>query len=531
MSSIPSFLYRNRCGIFCFQRRIPEYFSKRESQLPPLFRKSLGTKNKRVALRKARKLSVMFDELAQQYFGSADEFAAALKLLQQCKTAEQSSANFEEFEASFLDNLDDVTARDTRLLHKAFDYESAIGVGLGKTESPAALTAFKEEILSAIQAQAIAHINSIPLDVAYEKFISDKKSGWKDQNQETHYRQDIFALFTELFGNLGTGELSKKHSIRYKEAILKIPANRNKKKKYKSKDIHKILELDIPEADKFKARNKEKYLQRVSSFLQWLAKEDYAQSGIHTPLQGVINKNTPESEERQQYKAPDLHKLFASRHYTNGLHDYPFKFWVPLIALFTGARENEICQLHMSDFYQHEKTGLWVFDINEDDRKTTLKSIKKGEHSRIVPLHKQLIDLGFLDFYTQIEKNKSARIFPELPYRGRNKYGDKVQKWFNPTYTNKRNCNITTENTSFHSLRHTFITRLDDVDVPTHHISMIVGQKPDGGVTAKRYIKKIELQKRNGYVQRLNFDDCIDFGKIKPWNLHKFNRKPATRKV
>ncbi|MGI9568617.1 MAG: hypothetical protein ACR2PH_02515 [Desulfobulbia bacterium] len=42
----------------------------------------------------------MFDELAQQYFGSADEFAAALKLLQKCKTAEQNAASFEEFETT-----------------------------------------------------------------------------------------------------------------------------------------------------------------------------------------------------------------------------------------------------------------------------------------------------------------------------------------------------------------------------------------------------------------------------------------------
>ena len=471
----------------------------------------------------------MFDELAQQYFGSAEEFAAALKLLQKCKTAEQNAANFEEFETNFLDNLDDVMGRDTWLLHQAFDYEKALGVG--KTESPAVLTAFKEELLSAVQSQVTAHINSIPLDVAYDKFISDKESGWKDDNQETHYRQDIFAFFSELVGDLHTGELTKQHAIRYKEAVLKVPSNRNKSRKYRSKSIHEILELDIPKADKFSARNKEKYLQRLSSFLTWLAKEDYAQSGINTPLQGVVSKKAAESEERQQYKASDLKKLFVSRHYTNGLHDHPFKFWVPLIALFTGARENEICQLYVNDCYQDKETGIWVFDINEDDSENTKKSIKKGEHSSLVPIHHQLVNLGFLDFYNQIKSNKSERIFPELPYRGKNKYGDKLQKWFNPTYTKKRNCNITTKNTSFHSLRHTFITRLDDLDVPIHHISMIVGQKPDGGVTAKRYIKKIELEKRNEYVQKLNFEDCIDFGQIKPWHLHKFNRKPATRKA
>lgn len=131
----------------------------------------------------------MFDELAQQYLGSAGEFAAAVKLLQKCKTAEQNAASFEELETTFLDNLDDVTGRDMWLLHQAFDYENARR--LGKAESPAAMTAFKEEILPAVQSQATAHIKPISLDVAYDKFISDKRSGLKDGNQETHYRQDI----------------------------------------------------------------------------------------------------------------------------------------------------------------------------------------------------------------------------------------------------------------------------------------------------------------------------------------------------
>jgi integrase len=468
----------------------------------------------------------MFDELAQQYFGSAEEFAAALKLLQKCKTAEQNSANFEEFETNFLDNLDDVTGRESWLLNKAFEYEKAATINQPTTSQD--LSGLTAEILSAIQNQPTAHLTSIPLEKAYDKFITDKKAGWKDENQERHFRQDIFALFDELIGDTDTAKLTKAHSVAYKDAVLKIPANRNKKKKYRNRGIAELLKMDIPEPDQFSNRNKAKYLQRLSSFLQWLAKEDYAQSGIHTPLQGVITKDTEESEERDQYKAQDLKKLFNSRHYTSGLHDLPFKFWVPLIALFTGARENEICQLHTTDVYKEEETGTWVFDINEDDRENTKKSIKKGVHARIIPIHKQLIEIGFLDFYEKVVKRKSKRLFPELPHRGKNKYADKCQRWFNNTYTNNRNCNINSPNTSFHSLRHTFSSRLDDEGVPDHHISMIVGHKPDGGVTVRRYIKKIELEKRNGYVQKLNFDDCIDFQKIKPWHLQKFNKNSST---
>ena len=75
MSSNPSFIYRNRCGIFCFQRRIPEYCRKRDSQLPLLFRKSLGTKNRRIAQRRARKLS------ASPYIACVSAFSAQQKFI------------------------------------------------------------------------------------------------------------------------------------------------------------------------------------------------------------------------------------------------------------------------------------------------------------------------------------------------------------------------------------------------------------------------------------------------------------------
>jgi hypothetical protein len=107
--------------------------------------------------------------------------------------------------------------------------------------------------------------------------------------------------------------------------------------------------------------------------------------------------------------------------------------------LFTGARENEICQLHLLDIYQHEETGIWVFDINEDESQTTKKSVKKGEHARFVPIHPKLIDLGLLDFVEALKQHNGVRLFEDLPYRGKNKYADKFQRWYNTTYTNAKN--------------------------------------------------------------------------------------------
>jgi len=139
LSSAPSFLYRNRCGVYCFQRRVPEHFRQGASPLPAFIRTSLSTKNRILALAKARKLSVMFDELAQQYFNSPEDFWAAVKLLQRYKDAVAQFPQFADFQANFLDHLDDVTGHDSLLLDHAVDYEKAKQIISGST-APAPVT-------------------------------------------------------------------------------------------------------------------------------------------------------------------------------------------------------------------------------------------------------------------------------------------------------------------------------------------------------------------------------------------------------
>jgi hypothetical protein len=81
MPSSATFLYRNKYGIFYFQRRVPEPLRLRHSALPELFRKSLRTRDPKLATRLARKMSVTLDELARQYFSSEKSFASAMELL------------------------------------------------------------------------------------------------------------------------------------------------------------------------------------------------------------------------------------------------------------------------------------------------------------------------------------------------------------------------------------------------------------------------------------------------------------------
>lgn len=200
---------------------------------------------------------------------------------------------------------------------------------------------------------------------------------------------------------------------------------------------------------------------------------------------------------------------------------------VPLIGLFTGARQNEICQLYISDVYQEESSGIWVFDINELNSSATRKSLKRPYHARQVPIHPILIkELKFLEFVESMKSGKHDRPFPELPYDEENKYGDQLGRWFNRTYINARNCNITTAKTSFHSLRHTVINYLVRiVGCSENEISHMMGQTPSGNEGATRYVKSASLTEKKKWIDSLRFENIIDFSVIRPWEYHIFAKK------
>ena len=70
-------------------------------------------------------------------------------------------------------------------------------------------------------------------------------------------------------------------------------------------------------------------------------------------------------------------------------------YWGALIAVYTGARRNEIAGLLPEDVKQDKATGIWYFDITDEEEG---KALKTSAAKRIVPVHSHLINLGFLDF-------------------------------------------------------------------------------------------------------------------------------------
>lgn len=101
------------------------------------------------------------------------------------------------------------------------------------------------------------------------------------------------------------------------------------------------------------------------------------------------------------------------------------KRWVPLLCAFTGARIAEITQLRKEDIRQ--QNGRWVIRITPD-----AGSVNTGQY-RDVPLHHQIIELGFADF---VNSSHSGPLFhtaatPEKYLAGARVTAGKISAWLN----------------------------------------------------------------------------------------------------
>ncbi len=484
------------------------------------------------------------DLRAQQYFKDEEAFHRGMKLFQQYVDAQTRAKTFDQMQSLFFDHLDDVTSNDSALLDAAANYVKSKRLETDPSYSAKEIAANQLSELLRSSLRVTTDLSSsvsqqspgTKLKNACSEFLESKRGEWKPSGgMERDYVAVYFPLLIKICGDIETNLISRKHIAQYTKIVRRLPSNRNKKKEYKDRDFLDFEVYEVPEEDKLSPTTLKRYLSQTSTFLKWLLLQGYVDLDLTLPLKATKIKTVRASEQKSLYSKSDLRKLFNSSQYTNGRHELASHFWVPLLGLFTGARLNEICQLEVSDISYSEDLKRWLIDFNENSQTVANKSLKRAHHTRQVPIHQTLLSLGFIDYAKLMKFRKESRLFPELTYKSDvNKFGNHIQRWFNRTYTNERNCNITSEKTSFHSLRHTVISHLvNEKGVDANQIATAFGQTPAGGVTQKTYTKKMHARDYCKYFDIIDFSDCFEIEKIKSWKLHLFNktkRKNVTKK-
>ena len=268
-------------------------------------------------------------------------------------------------------------------------------------------------------------------------------------------------------------EVTKQDCRKLSEKIYQVP----KKWGYAIKNGWKIDDILTRSPNKVMSRKTIKgYLEIFTSFMKYAVKEDI----IETNLSEFVDKPIKiEESNRLPFEHADLHKIFNPVTYPNPcMRKEQAKFWVPLIALYQGCRQNEICQLDTLDIVN--KNGVPCISINANAED---KTVKNKTSERVIPIHPVLIDLGFLKYVGYQKKFNKKKLFSELTQTKHNKYSGAIQHWFG-RYLDS--IHLSEPNKVFHSFRHTFETKAIEKKIPAEYQNAIAGWT-DKGIGQRLY--------------------------------------------
>lgn len=169
--------------------------------------------------------------------------------------------------------------------------------------------------------------------------------------------------------------------------------------------------------------------------------------------------------------------LFRSPIFQNTLDDIgdPL-FWAPLIALHMGFRSEEILQLAISDI--QELNGIPCIVLKQGPG----QSLKSAAARRTVPIHKNLLELGFMRLVNLRKQEGEPRLFPWIK---RSESKATFTETFSKTFTRYRKDNdLYAPNRDFHSFRTTFNHLLIGSGCADSHRRYIMGHvERDVGIT------------------------------------------------
>lgn len=293
----------------------------------------------------------------------------------------------------------------------------------------------------------------------FERFAKEQK---RQKPSTLNQSRKIVRRFAEFVGiDANISAVTPKNARDWKFALQSWPAKANEIRDFRGLAFKRIIE-----ANRFVSKpvinepTIAKYLSALGSFGKWLKRHSFIE---HHPTEGLL----PERDRRKKRGLPftmdELGRVFASPLFTGCAGDKreyepgdvqirDDRYWLFPVELFTGARVGELCQLRIEDL--REEDGTYFFRITDEGEKM---SVKNASSVRDIPLHPELIRLGFLEHVEGLRSGGGKHIFPRWSRNVQGEFGE-TSKWLNAYL-----CRIgvkTSRLLVFQSMRHNFADAL-----------------------------------------------------------------------
>jgi integrase len=283
-----------------------------------------------------------------------------------------------------------------------------------------------------------------------DAFLAERKLPSKS---EAEFRA-CYRRFTALVGeHTPARDVTKAECRAYKESLLAAPSNRS-----------------LAKDGTLSPASVKKLLGIVSTIWRYGVSQGLVNLNPFEGITRVVRGDTAGVAKRLPYDSADLKAIFGSDAFAKltGARQ-----WISLIALYSGARLEEIAGLRVQDIKEVDSVLCFSFEPHEERR------LKTASSRRQVPVHPELIRRGLLDYMEMPPKN--GRLFPELKPGPHGKLAGAFSKWWG-RFTEQQGSADPLK--TFHSLRHTFTDSLRRAKVEPELRSQLLGHSA-GNMTAR----------------------------------------------
>lgn len=353
----------------------------------------------------------------------------------------------------------------------------------------------------------------------YERYAAQRLAEGRQRPDTVNQGRKVIALFTEFVGlNRSLSSIQPADVREWRNAIASLPPAFRKRKENEGLLIRDASKRAAAQGLKGITSNTvNKYLSTVSPLFDWARQEGYVDrnpcDGLFYDLQKAKKSG---KGRRPPFDQQQINNIMLSPLFTGFMKDGKewkpgdcraddWRFWIPLVCLFTGARIGEIAQLRIDDV--REEDGIHYLWIKDDE--VTGQTTKSG-HCRPAVIHSKLQSIGFLAFVgrqrTRAAKDLDGRLFPDLKPDARGQIGTMPSRFWR-TYLTRIGIKSGRDGYGSHSFRHGLADQLriagyldDEIEVALGHNQVSVtagyGQLRQG--TVKRIAAMIESMKFDG---------------------------------
>jgi integrase len=338
-----------------------------------------------------------------------------------------------------------------------------------------------------------------------DEWVREKSREWAEKTQSDH--RAVLRYFITIAGDKPLHQYTKADGRSFKSVLMRLPANWTKKPDLRDLDVEtaaqKAESLGLPPMS---TTNVNKYLRFVSSF--WIWAIDNYESGLKNPMTGLrVKTSRAAREERDPFSSSELERVFSSPVYAGCHSSYKWlspgdvilknsaMYWVPLLALFTGARMGELLQLYVDDVKL--EGDIPFLDINEDGPD---KKLKTRSSARKIPVHSELVRIGFLSHVEEVKAKGHKRVFLDIEKGSDGYYSSIFSKRFARLLTT---LGIKHGQNAFHSFRHNFEDACRNSGLPSELMNALQGHAEQG--MAGRYGRGFALEKLAQGIAKLSY--------------------------